>query len=302
MTVESSAKINTDVIVLSDGSKMPAIGFGTSWLEDNLDDGYKATKAALEAGYRHIDTAFQYHNEEVVGRAIRESGIPREQLFIVTKLTSVDHRDPAAALDKSLKNLGLDYVDLYLMHWPLSWKEEEVVDEGWNHVKTWELMQKLPKEKARSLGVSNYDVQRFDELFSSPTTTMVPTVNQVEIHPYLAQERLVKYCKEKNIVLEAYSPLCNGKVNVAEEPLIVEKAKKYNVTPQQLLLSWGLKRGYAVLPKSVTPERVVANLKTTEISDEDEAAIRQLSKIRPTRIVNHAWATKTLFTDDTYNL
>uniref|UniRef100_A0A060SYX8 ARAD1A14916p n=1 Tax=Blastobotrys adeninivorans TaxID=409370 RepID=A0A060SYX8_BLAAD len=302
MTVESSAKINTDVIVLSDGSKMPAIGFGTSWNEDSLEDGYKATKAALEAGYRHIDTAFQYNNEEVVGRAIRESGIPREQLFIVTKLTSVDHRDPAAALDKSLKNLGLDYVDLYLMHWPLSWKEEEVVDEGWNHVKTWELMQKLPKDKARSLGVSNYDVQRFDELFSSPTTTMVPTVNQVEIHPYLAQERLVKYCKEKNIVLEAYSPLCNGKLNVNEEPIIVERAKKYNVTPQQLLLSWGLKRGYAVLPKSVTPERVIANLKTTEISDEDEEAIRQLSKIRPTRIVNHAWATKTLFTDDTYGL
>ncbi|ANB11046.1 trifunctional aldehyde reductase/carbonyl reductase (NADPH)/glucose 1-dehydrogenase (NADP(+)) YPR1 [Sugiyamaella lignohabitans] len=297
----SAATLNTSTATLNDGNKIPYVGFGT-WQVNDETDGYDALIYALKHGYRHIDTAFAYKNEAVVGKAVRDSGIPREEIFVVSKLWGKDHRDPAAALDKSLKLLGLDYVDLYLMHWPVPFKnieDKDEIDEDWNHVKTWELMQKLPKSKVKSIGVSNYDTALLEELSKAPTTTVVPVINQVELHPYLAQDKLRDYCNEHKIVLEAYCPLGKG-TKLLEEPIVVELAEKYKVSPGQIALSWGIARGYVVIPKSSTPSRIEANLHTVKLSKEDEEKLTSLSKTNPQRRVRPGWKTKILFNDDDF--
>ncbi|CAN6674983.1 glycerol 2-dehydrogenase (NADP(+)) [Trichomonascus vanleenenianus] len=279
------AEINQKTYTLNNGVKVPAVGLGTFTSTD--DEGYNAILTALKLGYRHLDTAMMYMNEKEVGRAIRDSGIPREELFVTTKLPPTLMKDPKAALDQSLADLGLEYVDLYLMHWPCPLAENGTRkylphktdlkdlngDKSWDHIKTWEAMQPLVESgKARAIGVSNYDTIYFDELLKAPTTKVVPAVNQVELHPYLPQQKLLDYCKEKNILLTAYCPLGRS-VPVLEDAFVKELAEKYKVTPAQIVLSWGVARGTSVIPKSGDPKRLESNLQTVKLSDDEVAKI-----------------------------
>ncbi|KAH7580574.1 Glycerol 2-dehydrogenase (NADP(+)) [Nakaseomyces glabratus] len=297
---------NTSTLKLNTGAHIPVIGLGT-W-QSSENEGYNATLEALKAGYRHIDTAAIYKNEEEIGRAIRDSNIPRDELFVTTKLWGTQHRNPTEALDQSLKRLGLDYVDLYLMHWPVALKTDLIKDgnllqiperedgsrdvdlEDWNFVKTWELMQELPKEKARAIGVSNFSINNLKELLNSKGNKVVPAANQIEIHPLLPQDELINFCKEKGIVLEAYSPLGSTDAPILKEEEITEIAKKNGVNAGQLVISWHAQRGYVVLPKSVKPERIHGNQETFKLSDEDFATLSNYAKKHgERRVVSPNW-------------
>ncbi|CAN6674984.1 glycerol 2-dehydrogenase (NADP(+)) [Trichomonascus vanleenenianus] len=305
------AEISKKTYTLNNGVKMPAVGLGTFNSPD--DAGYNAILTALKLGYRHLDTAMMYANEKDVGRAIRESGVPREEIFVTTKLAPTRMKDPKAALDESLAELGLDYVDLYLVHWPCPLAENGTQkyqphkgedrrnfngDKSWDHVRTWELMQPLVESgKVRAIGVSNYDTVYFEELLKAPTTTVVPAVNQVELHPYLPQQKLFDYCKEKNIVLTAYSPLGRS-LPVREDPLIKGLAEKYKVNPGQIVLSWGVARGNCVIPRSANAERLGLNLRTVKLSNDEVAQITAQGEKIKQRGVNPRCDEFPLFQDD----
>jgi diketogulonate reductase-like aldo/keto reductase len=223
---------------------------------------------ALELGYRSIDTAAAYGNEAGVGRAIRASGVPREKIFVTTKLWNDDQGYDATrrALDASLKRLGLDYVDLYLIHWP-----------GRKSKDSWRAMEELRAEgKARSIGVSNFLPQHLEDLLS--IATIVPTVNQIEFHPYLQQPDVLAFCAERNIRVEAWSPLMRGKV--VEVPLLKELGAKHGKSPAQVVLRWNLQRGLVTIPKSVRRERLAANADLFDftLSDDEVQAINRLDR------------------------
>ncbi|CDO95211.1 unnamed protein product [Kluyveromyces dobzhanskii CBS 2104] len=283
-----SLKLNT-------GASIPVIGLGT-WKSPD-EDAYNAVVSALQNGYRHIDTAAIYGNEEAVGKGIRDSGVARDEIFVTTKLWGTQQRDPEAALDASLKRLGLDYVDLYLIHWPVPLKTASIKDgnymtfpktaddkidvdiEEWNFVKTWEKMQHLPQTgKTRAIGVSNFSVKNIEELLAANPDFIVPAANQIEIHPQLPQTELIDYCKSKGILIEAYSPLGSSSSTILTDPTIEEIASKYNAEPANILINWGAARGYVVLPKSVNPKRVKTNLKLLDLSAEDVAKIDKLTE------------------------
>ncbi|KAI8079099.1 NADP-dependent oxidoreductase domain-containing protein [Gilbertella persicaria] len=279
-------------VKLNSGYDFPLIGFGTFGGHDAPEQVYEASKCALEKGYRHFDTAYSYGTEDVLGKAIKESGIPRKEIFITTKLWQNFHEPEhvGPVFERSLKNLGLDYVDLYLMHFPFSWKFQGYELDNLKSsdvtrvpiIDTWRAMEKLVKEhKARSIGVSNFTIPMLEELLSK--CEIPPAVNQVEIHPKLPQEELFAYCKSKNIILTAYSPLGNpgyrnNMVKTVEEPVVTDIAKKYNKSPQQVLLNWGVNRGYAVIPKSVTPSRIEANLEFFKLDEKEIEAITALGR------------------------
>lgn len=231
---------------------------------------------------------------------MKESGVPREELFITTKLFQYFHEPQHVrpVFDRSLELLDMDYVDLYLMHWPFSWEFKGYDFENLKPTKnmhvtnvpvidTWREMEKLVKDgKARSIGVSNFTIPMLEDLLSK--CTIPPAVLQIEIHPSLPQEELIAYCKSKNIALTAYSPLgnpgyTNNILKTVEEPVVLDIAKKYNKTPVQVLLNWGVNRGYAVIPKSVTPSRIEANLTYFKMDDEDVEAITALGRKNPIR-------------------
>ncbi|KAA8907640.1 hypothetical protein TRICI_004931 [Trichomonascus ciferrii] len=293
---------DTTVLKLNNGVEIPALGLGT-W-QSTEQEGYDAVMAAIKAGYKHIDTAWLYGNEEVIGHAIKDSGVNREDLFITTKLWNCFHRDPVKNLDDSLTKLQLDYVDLYLMHFPTSFdpvagnpfpNDEHGFDHDWNFLNTWELMQQLPKNKVKSIGVSNFSTMQLEELLNAPTTKELPVTNQVETHPYLPQNKLVEYCKAKNIVVEAYSPLGSTNSGIMDEPVIKQLAQKYSVSAAQILISWAIWRGTVVLPKSSTPSRITANLQTVKLSDEDGEAISSISTRK--RFIPSPWPDNNLFHD-----
>ncbi|SAL95343.1 hypothetical protein [Absidia glauca] len=296
---------NVPSVKLTSGHTFPLIGFGTFGGVDAPHQVYEATKAALKAGYRHIDTAYVYQTEGSVGKAIKESGIPREEIFVTTKLTESHHHPDhvQTALEHSLKNLGLDYVDLYLIHWPFATEFDGFEYKGFKKTKrvdvpiidTWRAMEKLVDAGlARSIGVSNFTIPILDDLLSQ--ATIPPAVNQVELHPYLAQVDLVEYSKKKGIVLTAYAPLGNPgmpgkfgeKIDLLKEPLILKLAEKYNKQPGQVLLNWGVNRGYAVIPKSSNEERIKANLVYFKIDQEDIDAIIDLERDQTIRAFNPA--------------
>lgn len=277
---------DTKTLKISGTTDIPRIGFGTWQATD--EDAYNSVLVALQNGYTHIDTAWIYGNEAAVGRAIKDSGIDRSKLFITTKLWLTKFRDPAAALDKSLELLGLDYVDLYLVHWPIALNpngEDEKFpkkedgeydyDPETDYIKVWDVVSKLPKSKAKTVGVSNYDSVQLEKLASEGLPA--PAVNQIELHPYLPQQKLLDYCKSKGITVEAYSPLGSAKANLFEDETIKAVGEKYGISPAQVLISWGAARGYVVLPKSVTPERIVKNVLTVELSDEDMQKINSIT-------------------------
>ncbi|ORZ22535.1 NADP-dependent oxidoreductase domain-containing protein [Absidia repens] len=275
-------------VKLNSGHSFPLIGLGTFGGVDAPHQVYEATKIALKAGYRHIDTAFVYQTEEAVGKAIKDSGIPREEIFVTTKLTESFHKPEHVqpAIELSLKNLGLDYVDLYLVHWPFAteFKGFKVSSHMTGPttrvdvpiIDTWHAMEKLVDlGLAKSIGVSNFTIPLLDDILSKGK--IAPAVNQVELHPYLAQEDLVQYSKQKGIILTAYAPLGNPgmagkfgeKIDLLQDPVIIRLAEKYNKQPGQILLNWGLNRGYAVIPKSTNEERIKANLVYFKMDQED---------------------------------
>ncbi|KAK4700130.1 hypothetical protein P7C70_g6122, partial [Phenoliferia sp. Uapishka_3] len=236
----------------------------------------------IQAGYTHFDTSSGYGNEEAVGAAIRESGVPRETLFVTTKLVFSDHGRVAEAFETSLKLLDIDYVDLYLIHWPQA-KDPETnkwlrPDEYPTINDTWAQMEKLlAGGKVRTIGVSNFSVQLLERLAS--TSTVTPAVNQVECHPYHPQIELSAYAKSRNIHLTSYCPLGQYNSPLLEEDIIKEIAAKHDKTPGQVLLSWNVQRGpggWSAVPKSSNPTRLAQNLATFELSSEEMEAVSKL--------------------------
>ncbi|WP_276313880.1 MULTISPECIES: aldo/keto reductase [unclassified Streptomyces] len=259
-------------IILNNGVEMPQLGFGVWQVPDAEAEGAVAT--ALQAGYRSIDTAAIYGNEEGTGRAVAASGIPREDLFITTKVWNRDHGYDATlrAFDQSLARLGLDHVDLYLIHWPTPARDR--------YVDTYKAFEKLYADgRVRAIGVSNFLPEHLERLIGE--TSVVPAVNQIELHPHLQQHAAREYHAEQGIATEAYSPLGSGK-GILEIPAIVAIAQKHNRTPAQVVLRWHLQLGNVVIPKSVTPARIAENIDVFDFSldAEDLAAISALNEDR----------------------
>ncbi|KAG1472493.1 hypothetical protein G6F56_001504 [Rhizopus delemar] len=285
---------------LNSGYHLPLIGYGTFGGHDAPEQVYNAAKIALKKGYKHFDTAYSYQTENSLGNAVRESGVPREELFITTKLWQSFHEPQHVrpVLERSLEHLQMEYVDLYLMHWPFAWEfrgyefadlkldgPPKIIDVP--IIDTWREMEKLVKDgKTRSIGVSNFTIPMLQDLLSK--CEIPPAVNQIELHPCLPQEDMLQFCKENNIILTAFSPLGNpgyrqNAYNILDDPVVLKIAEKYNKTPVQVLLNYGVNRGYAVIPKSVTESRIEANLVYFEIDSEDVKALADIGKSHPLR-------------------
>ncbi|MFD7709420.1 aldo/keto reductase [Streptomyces sp. NPDC059785] len=251
---------------------MPQLGFGVWQVPD--DEAERTVTAAFEAGYRSIDTAAIYGNEEGTGKAIAASGIPRSDLFVTTKLWNGDqgYDSTLRAFDTSMEKLGLDYLDLYLIHWPMPARG--------TYIDTYKAFEKLLADgRVRSIGVSNFLPEHLDKLIEA--TSVIPAVNQIELHPHLQQRALREYHAEQGIATEAWSPLGQGK-GLLEVPAIVAIAQKHDRTPAQIVLRWHLQLGNVVIPKSVTPSRIKENFDVFgfELDAEDMAAISALNEDR----------------------
>jgi 2,5-diketo-D-gluconate reductase A len=258
---------NVPEIVLNNGVGIPQFGFGVFQIPP--EDTAAAVRTALEAGYRHFDTAQLYENEQGVGDGLRESGVPREEVFVTTKLANDAHGHDNAitALEGSLQRLGLDHVDLYLIHWPLPHQDK--------YVATWQGFEDLLRAgKARAIGVSNFQVAHLERLAAETAT--VPAVNQIELHPALQQTELRAYHRAHGIATEAWSPLAQGEL--LEDPVLTDLAGKHGKTAAQVVLRWHLQLGNIVFPKSKTPERVRENIDVFdfELSGDDMEAIGKL--------------------------
>lgn len=255
----------TDTYTLANGVKIPEVGFGT-WQSKDGDEAYDAVKWALEAGYRHIDTAQAYKNEVSVGRAIRDSEIPREELFVTTKIWGCNTTEAAAtAIDDSLKKLHLNYVDLFLIHWPnpLAFRPNFAA----RNAAVWKAMEDAVKAgKIRAIGVSNFHPHHLKPLLE--TAEIKPVVNQIMVNPSDQEPELVAFNKENDILTEAYSPLGTGKIFTI--PALAELAQKYNRTIAQIVLRWSLDHGYLPLPKSVTQSRIIENAQIFDFTLEPE--------------------------------
>ncbi|EPQ52265.1 Aldo/keto reductase [Gloeophyllum trabeum ATCC 11539] len=250
MVASTSVKLNT-------GAEMPTVGLGTWKSQPGAVE--HAVEFALKNGYRHIDTAAAYGNEKEVGLGIKASGVPREQIFLTTKLDNPDQRNPAAALQSSLEKLQTPYLDLWLMHWPAPMTKDGKADKGHDWLQTWKDMEKLYLEnpdKLKAIGVSNFSVAFLERLLKE--AKVVPAVNQIELHPSCPQQELVDYCVSKGIVVTAYSPLGSDNSPLLKNPVVNKIAEKYSVSPANVLISLQANRpGVTVLPKSVTNERIL---------------------------------------------
>ncbi len=250
---------------LSTGQRIPQVGLGV-W-QAPRGDARTAVAAALRVGYRHVDTAMIYRNEADVGQAVRESGIPRSEIFVTTKLWNADQGYESAlqAFDASLARLGLDYVDLYLIHWPVPRKRLD----------SWRALERLFEEKrARAIGVSNFLKPHLEELLAR--ARVVPAINQIELTPFLQRRETVALCRDRGIVVEAYSPLTRG-LRLAH-PAVVEIARIAKRTPAQVLLRWGVQHGFVVLPKSVSQARIAENVALFDF-ELDAAAMTRLDAL-----------------------
>ncbi|MFB6343298.1 aldo/keto reductase [Saccharicrinis sp. FJH62] len=255
-------------VTLNNGVEMPYLGLGVYLTKDG-EEVETAVLSALEAGYRHIDTASFYHNEAGVGNALAKSDVDRKDIFITTKVWNSDqgYEKTLKAFEVSLKKLQMDFLDLYLVHWPVKGKFTD----------TWRAFEKLYKEGLiRAIGVSNFHEVHLTELLKM--AEVIPAVNQVEFHPYLVQQSLVDFCKSKGIQHEAWSPLMQG--GVLDVMLLNEIGKKYGKSPVQVTLRWNLQRGTVTIPKSVHPERIRQNVDIFdfELSEEEMRAINALDR------------------------
>ncbi|MFS0873379.1 aldo/keto reductase [Paenibacillus xylanilyticus] len=257
-----------DTTTLYNGVKMPWLGFGVFKVKDG-EEVVEAVKTAIQAGYRSIDTAKAYNNETGVAQGIRESGVAREDLFITTKVWNSDqgYESTLAAFEASMQRLELEYLDLYLIHWPVKGKYKD----------TWRALEKLYKEgRIRAIGVSNFQIHHLEDLMMD--ATIKPAVNQVELHPLLIQSELRDYCSKHQIQIEAWSPLGQG--NLLEHPLLQDIAAKYGKSPAQVILRWDLQNGIVTIPKSVTPQRIRdnADLYDFELTAEEVELINGLNE------------------------
>ena len=259
-----------DFITLNNGLKMPQLGFGV-WQVEN-DEATKVVAKALETGYTSIDTATIYTNEIGVGRALHDTKIPREELFITTKVWNSDqgYDNTLRAFDESLNRLGLEYVDLYLIHWP--------TPEFDDYVDTYKALEKLYKDgRVKAIGVCNFEIEHLQRLLDE--CDIPPVLNQVECHPYLAQTELKEFCAKHHIFVEAWSPLEQGG-DVLKDPTVLKIAQAKEKSPAQVVLRWHLQNNTIAIPKSVTPARIEENFDVFdfELTDEDMAAINALNK------------------------
>jgi diketogulonate reductase-like aldo/keto reductase len=261
---------------LADGTSIPLLGLGV-WQVPNGPECVTAVRAALELGYRHIDTAQAYGNEESVGQGLRASGVPREEVFITTKFYPA-RRDPVAEIERSLQRLGLNYVDLYIIHWPHG-------GPTW----AWPAMERAREQGyARSIGISNFDAAELNQLVAA--ASMPPVVNQVQFGPYAYRSALLAACRQRNIVLEAYSTLGTGRHLTSDTAVRI--AKRHGRTPPQVLLRWCVQRGIPVIPKSTHRERIAENAQLFDftLSDEDMAELDGLDRTRGTdRALERKW-------------
>ena len=256
---------------LANAVQIPCIGFGT-WQTPDGETAINSVKAALKAGYRHIDTAACYGNEASVGQAIKESGVPREEIFVTSKVWNTErgYEKTLAAFETTMAKLDLDYVDLYLIHWPAAANQFE----NWKEInaQTWRALEELYiKGKVKAIGVSNFLPHHLEALLEG--AKVVPMVNQIEYHPGFMQAESVAFCKAHNILVEAWSPLGTG--NVLNNETLIMMAQKYSKTVAQICIRWVLQHGLLPLPKSVTESRIIENTEVFdfEIKDEDMAII-----------------------------
>lgn len=258
--------VNTKMrIKLNNGKEIPVLGLGTYQMHQSSEAG-PAVLSALKAGYRLIDTAQMYDNEKAIGKAIKESGIPRADIFVTTKVQRVDINKAFEPLKASLDNLGLDHIDLYLIHWPLP-----------ERLKLWQAFEQFQADGyCKNIGVSNFTIRHLEELLAHCKT--VPQVNQVEFHPFLYQKELLEYCQKQNIVVEAYAPLARG--HKLDDPTITRLADDYSKTPAQIMIRWGLQHGLVVIPKSKLKKRIIENADVFdfELSAEDVQNLDNLSQ------------------------
>jgi len=255
---------------LNNGIEMPYVGLGVFRMDDNKET-EKTIETALSIGYRHIDTAAYYLNEDAVGRAIRKSSIKRNEIFITTKLWNDDQRSGKIerAFEDSLRKLGTDYIDLYLIHWPVAGK----------FVETWQKMERIYENgRIKAIGVSNFKEHHLEAL--KKASSIIPAVNQIELHPYLIQEPILDYCKKEGIQTEAWSPFAANKTNLFEENILREIAAKHSKTPAQIILRWDIQREVIVIPKSSNRNRLEENINIFdfELSEEDVRRINSLDK------------------------
>ncbi|OBZ19315.1 glyoxal reductase [Bacillus sp. FJAT-27264] len=259
-------------VTLNNGVKMPQLGFGVWQVSD--DQATAAVTKAFEVGYTSIDTAMIYQNELGVGQAIKESAIPREKLFITTKVWNADqgYENTLRAFDESLKKLELDYIDLYLIHWPTPNFDQ--------YIDTYKALEKLYHDgKVKAIGVCNFEIEHLERLLKE--CEVKPVLNQIECHPYLAQKELKAFCDEHSIFVEAWSPLDQGG-DVLKDEAIVKLAEAHGKSPAQVVLRWHLQRNAIVIPKSVTPSRIEENFNVFdfELSADDMESIDQLDSNR----------------------
>jgi aldehyde reductase len=285
---------------LNNGKQMPIIGLGT-WLSKK-GEVYQGIKDAIDCGYRHIDCALVYGNEDEIGKALAESmkakKVKREELYIVTKLWLTYTRPDRVikGIERSLKNLGLTYIDLYLMHWPHSFAQQDqsffpydkngvIRGEDVDYVDTWKAMEELvTKGLTKSIGVSNFNSKQIERLLK--TATIKPVVNQIEVHPYMAQKKLIDFCRQREIQITAYAPLCSptstattaeqkAKHDLLQDPVVKKIAEKYKKNTGQVLLRFAVDRNYAVIPKSVSKARIASNIQIFDFKLTDEE-VKQL--------------------------
>jgi 2,5-diketo-D-gluconate reductase A len=263
--------VNVPTIQLNDGHTIPQLGFGVFQIDPT--ETARAVAEALEVGYRHIDTAEMYGNEKEVGEAIQASGLARGDVFVTSKLNNGFHRpdDARRAFDGTLSDLGLDHVDLFLIHWPLP-----TLYDG-DYVSTWKTLEEFQREgRSTSIGVSNFEVEHLERLAAE--SDVVPAVNQIELHPYLLNEEVRAYDEANGIATQAWSPIAQG--GVLDDPVITAIADKVGRTPAQVVLRWHIQRGNIVFPKSTTPARIAENFELFdfELDDGDVERIDALDR------------------------